>query len=56
MLRTKICEMFGVDYPIISAGMGAVALSALAGEVFEAGGLGTIALAGFDAVQQFRVG
>jgi nitronate monooxygenase len=47
MLRTKICEMFGIDYPIISAGMGAVALSALAAAVSEAGGLGTIALAGF---------
>lgn len=47
MLRTKLCEMFGIDYPIISAGMGAVALSALAAAVSEAGGLGTIALAGF---------
>jgi NAD(P)H-dependent flavin oxidoreductase YrpB (nitropropane dioxygenase family) len=47
MLRTKICEMFGIDYPIISAGMGAAALSALAAAVSEAGGLGTIALAGF---------
>ena len=47
MLRTKISEMFGIDYPILSAGMGAVALSALAAAVSEAGGLGTIALAGF---------
>ena len=47
MLQTKISEMFGIEYPIISAGMAAVGLSALAAAVSEAGGLGTIGLAGF---------
>lgn len=47
MLKTRICELFGIEYPIISAGMGAVALSALAAAVSEAGGLGTIGLAAF---------
>jgi NAD(P)H-dependent flavin oxidoreductase YrpB (nitropropane dioxygenase family) len=47
MLRTKICEVFGIEYPIISAGMAPVAGWALAAAVSEAGGLGTIALAGF---------
>ncbi len=46
MLRTKFCELFGVEYPIVCAGMGAVARANLAGAVSKAGGLGTIALAG----------
>jgi nitronate monooxygenase len=52
MLKTKFCELFGVEYPIVSAGMGGVALASLAAAVSEAGGLGTIALAGFppDAI------
>ena len=47
MLQTKISEIFGIEYPIISAGMAAVGLSALAAAVSVAGGLGTIGLAGF---------
>jgi NAD(P)H-dependent flavin oxidoreductase YrpB (nitropropane dioxygenase family) len=47
MLRTRICELFGIEYPIISAGMGGVALAELAVAVSEAGGLGTIGLAAF---------
>jgi nitronate monooxygenase len=46
MLKTVICELLGIDYPIISAGMGGVALAELAAAVSEAGGLGTIGLAG----------
>lgn len=49
MLKTRFCELFGIEYPIVSAGMGGVALAGLAGAVSEAGGLGTIALAGFSA-------
>ena len=45
MLKTPICELFGIEYPIISAGMGGVALAELAAAVSEAGGLGTIGLA-----------
>ena len=47
MLRTRICDLFGIECPIISAGMGGVALGALAAAVSEAGGLGTIGLAAF---------
>lgn len=47
MLKTKICELFGIDHPIISAGMGGVAFAELAAAVSEAGGLGTLGLAGF---------
>jgi nitronate monooxygenase len=48
MLKTRFCELFDIEYPIVSAGMGNVALANLAGAVSEAGGLGTIALAGFS--------
>jgi nitronate monooxygenase len=48
MLRTRICELFRIEYPIISAGMGGVALAELAAAVSEAGGLGTLGLAAFN--------
>jgi NAD(P)H-dependent flavin oxidoreductase YrpB (nitropropane dioxygenase family) len=49
MLHTKICDLLGIELPIISAGMGGVALSNLAAAVSEAGGFGFIGLAGFSA-------
>lgn len=54
MLKTKLCELFGIEYPIINAGMGgAVAGADLAAAVSEAGGLGTVGLAGLgpEAIQ-----
>src|SRR5262249_882697 len=47
MLKTRICELFGVQYPIVSAGMGGGGVAKLAAAVSEAGGLGTIGLAPF---------
>jgi nitronate monooxygenase len=47
MLKTIICELFGIEHPVVSAGMGAVALGELAAAVSEAGGLGRIGLATF---------
>ncbi len=44
MLKTKLCELLGVEYPIVSAGMGAVAMAELASAVSEAGGRGTLGL------------
>jgi nitronate monooxygenase len=46
-MKTRITELFGIEYPIVSAGMGGVALAELAAAVSNAGGIGTIALAGF---------
>jgi NAD(P)H-dependent flavin oxidoreductase YrpB (nitropropane dioxygenase family) len=46
MLKTRFCELFGIELPIVSAGMGGVAMANLASTVSEAGGLGTIGLAG----------
>lgn len=41
-LKTSLCGMLGIEYPIIQAGMGFVARGELAGAVSAAGGLGTI--------------
>ena len=46
MLKTKFCELFGIEYPIVCAGMGNLARANLAAAVSEAGGLGTIAMPG----------
>jgi len=35
MLKTRICELFGIDYPIISAGMGGVAFAELRSKTVE---------------------
>lgn len=52
-MKTRITELFGIEYPIVSAGMGGVALAELAAAVSDAGGIGTIALAGLapEAIQ-----
>ena len=46
-MKTRFTELFGIEYPIVCAGMGGVALAELAAAVSNAGGLGTIGLAGF---------
>jgi NAD(P)H-dependent flavin oxidoreductase YrpB (nitropropane dioxygenase family) len=48
MFKTGITELFGIEYPIVSAAMGGVSLAELAGAVSEAGGLGTLALVGLN--------
>ncbi|MFT4199254.1 NAD(P)H-dependent flavin oxidoreductase [Gordonia sp. (in: high G+C Gram-positive bacteria)] len=42
-LKTELCDLFGIEYPILQAGMGGVAFGPLAAAVSKAGGLGTIA-------------
>jgi len=42
-MRTKICDLLGIDYPIFQGAMARIADSGLAGAVSEAGGLGIIA-------------
>jgi len=42
-LKTPLCELLGIEYPILQAGMGGVAFGPLAAAVSKAGGLGTIA-------------
>ena len=54
ILRTALCDLLGIEYPVISAGMGPVgggarpsAIAELAAAVSNAGGLGVIGGAGF---------
>lgn len=55
VLRTPLCDLLGIEYPVISAGMGPVAsggapvaVARLAAAVSNAGGLGVIGGAGFS--------
>jgi NAD(P)H-dependent flavin oxidoreductase YrpB (nitropropane dioxygenase family) len=56
VLRTPLCDLLGIEYPVISAGMGPVAggiagpvaTAPLAAAVSNAGGLGVIGGAGFS--------
>ena len=43
MLKTKLCDLLGIDYPILQSGMGGIAGPELAAEVSAAGGLGILA-------------
>ena len=45
MLRTAICELFGIEHPIILAGMGGVSMAPLVAAVSNAGGLGVMGAA-----------
>ncbi|MFY1699755.1 MULTISPECIES: NAD(P)H-dependent flavin oxidoreductase [unclassified Solwaraspora] len=47
-LRTPICELFGVRYPIVQTGMGFVSGPRLVAATAEAGGLGILAGATLD--------
>ena len=49
MLRTPICESFGIQYPIWLAGMGGVSMAPLVAAVSNAGGLGVIGAATLGA-------
>ncbi len=42
MLKTDICDLFGIEYPIIQGGMAHLATAELAAAVSNAGGLGII--------------
>lgn len=44
--RTPICDMFEIDVPIFLAGMGQVAFAEVCAAVSEAGGYGTLGMAG----------
>jgi nitronate monooxygenase len=44
-LRTRICELLGIEYPIVLAGMSPVSRAELTAAVSEAGGLGILGAA-----------
>ena len=45
-MRTPLCERLGIEHPIFLAGMGGVAYSKVCAAVSEAGGFGTLGMAG----------
>jgi nitronate monooxygenase/enoyl-[acyl-carrier protein] reductase II len=49
-----LCELLGIDHPIIQAGMGPFAPASLAAAVSNAGGLGSIGTFGLDPIQLVR--
>ena len=60
ILKTKLCDMLGIEYPILSAGMGPTLIGENTGApvelvvaVSEAGGLGVLGGSGFS-VEQLR--
>jgi len=50
-LRTPLCSLVGIEYPIVQTGMGYVAGASLAAATANAGGLGIIASATMDLRQ-----
>ena len=66
-LRTRLCDMLGIEYPVLSAGMGPTLMGEKTGApvelvvaVSEAGGLGVLGGSGFtvdelrDAIQEIK--
>ena len=47
-LRTPLCDLFGIRYPIFSAGMGSAAYHQLAAAVSNAGGFGVLGCSGIE--------
>ncbi|MBI2963901.1 MAG: nitronate monooxygenase [Deltaproteobacteria bacterium] len=50
-LRTPLCDLLGIRYPIVQAGMGYVARADLCAAVSAAGGLGVIGAASLTAAE-----
>ena len=48
-MKSKLCDKLGIDLPIIQAPIGGAAGPPLAAAVSNAGGLGTVALTGYNA-------
>jgi NAD(P)H-dependent flavin oxidoreductase YrpB (nitropropane dioxygenase family) len=46
MLRTRVCELFGIEHPVVLGGMGSATGARLVAAVSNAGGLGTLGCAG----------
>jgi len=54
MLKTRLCEVLGIQYPIIQGGLAYLALAELCAAVAEAGGLGQITAATFPDADALR--
>lgn len=51
MLRTELCDLVGIEYPIFQGGMARISDGILAAAVSEAGGLGIVSAASGDVDQ-----
>ncbi len=49
VLRTRLCDILDIEYPVILAGMGGVATAELVAAISEAGGLGIVGAASMPA-------
>ena len=54
MYKTRITELFGIDYPIIQGGMRHVGRAPLVAAVGDAGGLGFLSAHTFPSVDELR--
>jgi len=61
ILRTKLCDMLGIEYPILCAGMGPTLIGETTGApvelvvaVCEAGGMGVLGGSGFTIPVDFQ--
>src|SRR5947207_1469225 len=54
VIRTPLCDLLGIDHPIIQAGMGPFAPAVLAAAVSNAGALGSIGTFGLDPINLVR--
>ena len=51
-IRTVLCDLLNVEYPIIQGGMAWVATGELAAAVSEAGGLGAVSYTHLDVYKR----
>ena len=54
MIHTPLCDLLGIDHPILLAGMGGVSYSDVTAAVSEAGGFGCLGAAGMDHAEMRR--
>ncbi len=49
MIHTRICDLLGIDHPVVLGGMGTATTAPLVAAVSNAGGFGTLGTSAFDA-------
>jgi len=54
MIHTRICDLLGIDHPIVLGGMGNATKAPLVAAVSNAGGFGTLGTSAFDAASLGR--
>lgn len=54
-LRTPLCDLLGIEYPILSVGMGQAAGPDLVAAVSNAGGFGVLGMSGMESAEMRRL-